>query len=584
MRASFSKRVRLIALCFVAVAVVVVIKLYLVQVVHGDEYRARAENQQVAPTAHQFARGTIYFSAKDGSLISAATLASGFTLAMVPKQIPDAKDAYARLSALNPDIDETEFMQKAAKTDDPYEEIGSRYPESVGQSLLASPIAGVRAYRERWRYYPGGKLAAQTVGFVGYGKDGTTLTGQSGLERSYHEALSRPESGFNVNFFADLFTNVGARVFGDSPTSGGDLVTTIEPTVQAYLEDELAKYQGVWHAKTVGAIVIEPKTGQIVALAALPTFDPNDVRNADPNALANPLTERVYEFGSTMKPITVAAALDTGAVTPQTTYNDRGTITIDSKTISNFDGVARGVVPLQEVLSQSLNVGIAHVVSTMGTDALRTYFERFGITEETGIDLPSEASPLVSNLESPRTVEYVTAGFGQGVAITPIAMARALATLANHGRVPQPHVGLEVRYPGGVRKEIGWSPEREAISPVTADTITRMLVTVVDDALRDGTYRIPELSVAAKTGTAQIADPHQGGYYKDRYLHSFFGYFPAYDARFLVFLFAVEPQGARYASETWTDPFFSITKFLMTYYDIPPDRVPEGVSAVRTAP
>lgn len=576
MRASFARRVRVVAAAFVVVALVLVVKLYLVQVVHGEDYRLRAEDQQVAPTARQFARGNLYFSSRDGSLISAATLASGFTLALVPSQVRDPALAYDTLAAFVPELDRNEFLEKASKSDDPYEEVGSRYSNDVGMAVLAANVPGLNAYRERWRYYPGGALAAHVVGFMGFGKDGETVAGQYGLERTYDTALSRPESGFNVNFFADLFTNVGTRMFGDEKTAGGDVVTSIEPTVQAFLEEELAKYNTAWSAREVGGIIIEPQTGRIIAMAALPSFDPNDIKHADPRALSNPLTERVYEFGSTMKPITMAAALDAGAVTPQTTYNDVGTISIDSKKISNYDGRARGVVSMQEILSQSLNIGIAHIVEKMGTATFRTYLERFGIRDETGIDLPSEASPLTANLDSPRTVEYITAGFGQGVAITPVAMTRALATLANHGRVPQPHVGLEIRYPGGFTKELGWSPPREAIRPETADTVSRMLVAVVDTALTNGDHKIPELSVAAKTGTAQIADPTDGGYYKDRYLHSFFGYFPAYDARFLVFIFALEPQGAQYASETLTDPFFSITKFLVTYYNIEPDRVPQA--------
>jgi cell division protein FtsI/penicillin-binding protein 2 len=574
MRASFAQRVRIVAGFFVLVAFVIVGKLYVVQILHGDEYRTRAEDQQVAPTAHQLARGTLYFTAKDGSLISAATLQSGFTIAVLPPQLTDTEGAYLALKALVPSIERSHFMERAQKTNDPYEELGRRFSEETGQAVLKAKIDGVRAFRERWRYYPGKTLAAHEIGVVSFGDDGTTQSGRYGLERSYNDVLMRPESGFKVNFIAELFTNVGARLFSGAHDSGGDVITSIEPTVQAYLEEELRAYNKDWNAATVGGIIIEPSTGRIIAMSSLPTYDPNDIKNADPNALANFLTERVYEFGSTMKPITMAAALDSGAVTAASTYNDTGTLTIDKKTISNFDGRARGVVPMQEILSQSLNTGIGHIVQKMGTETLRDYFEKFGITEETGVDLPSEASPLVKNLESPRVVEYITAGFGQGVAITPIAMARALATLANKGAVPQPHIGVEVRYPGGVVKTLGWAPPRQAITTETAETVTSMLVTVVDTALRGGSKKIPELSVAAKTGTAQIANPAGGGYYKDRYLHSFFGYFPAHDARFLVFLFAVEPKGAQYASETWTNPFFSITEFLMTYYDIQPDRIP----------
>jgi cell division protein FtsI/penicillin-binding protein 2 len=317
---------------------------------------------------------------------------------------------------------------------------------------------------------------------------------------------------------------------------------------------------------------MDPKTGEIIAMAAKPDFDPNGFTGSDVRTLSNPLVENVYEFGSTMKPLTVAAGIDAGVITPESTYNDKGSATFDKATIYNYDLKGRGVVSMQEVLNQSLNTGVAHVVGKLGTQKFKEYFIRFGITEETGIDLPNEESPLISNLESPRTIEYVTASFGQGIALTPIAMTRALATLANHGVVPAPHVGVELDYGGGIKKKIGWSPERQAITPESAEKVTRMLVEVVDTSLKGGTVMIPEYAIAAKTGTAQIAKKGERGYYDDRYLHSFFGYFPAYEPKFIIFLFASEPKGARYASETWTDPFMTAVKFLINYYNIPPDR------------
>ncbi len=571
MRASYVLRIRIIAGAFTVLSLIVIGKLYYLQVVLGDAYREKALDQPVVPSVHQMSRGTIYFTDKDGSKISAATLQSGFTVAVLPPLIKDAPSAYTTLSRVAPQVEKGAFMEAVAKKSDPYEEVARRLPEEVGLAVLDTAIPGVRAYREQWRFYPGKTLAAHEIGFLGFDKDGVTVKGQYGLERAYNDVLSRPGSGLKINFFAELFSSFNAFSTQETPT-GGDVITSIEPTVQAYLEDALATYNKDWNAASVGGIIMDPKTGAIIAMASLPTYNPNDIKEADPLTLSNPLVESVREFGSTMKPITMAAALDSGAVDIDSTYNDTGTLTIDQKTISNFDGKARGIVPMQEILSQSLNIGIAHIVQKMGTGTMREYMRLFGVTEETGIDLPSEASPLVSNLESPRAVEFITAGYGQGVAITPIAMTRALATLANKGAVPQPHVGLYVEYPDGTKKELGWSPPRQAIRPETAEKVTNMLVKVVDTALRHGDKKIPELSVAAKTGTAQIANPAGGGYYKDRYLHSFFGYFPAHDARFLVFLYAVEPKGAQYASETLTDPFFSITKFLMTYYSITPDR------------
>lgn len=158
-------------------------------------------------------------------------------------------------------------------------------------------------------------------------------------------------------------------------------------------------------------------------------------------------------------------------------------------------------------------------------------------------------------------------------------MTRALGVLANHGMVPSPHVGTELDYGGGITKSLNWSPPREAITPQSADTITRMLVTVVDTALENGTVKMPAYSVAAKTGTAQVVDPSTHKYYPDKYLHSFFGYFPAFNARFIVFFFALEPQGAEYASETWTPTFINTVKFLINYYNVPPDRAPSATTS-----
>ncbi len=575
MRSSFASRIRVIAGLIIFVAIVLFVRLYFVQVVDGDKYRLKAENQYVSQSTNQIDRGNILFTARDGSYISAATLASGYTVVINPSILESSQIAYDQVKAVLPTIDAGTFLEKAGKKDDTHEELATRVSEENGKQISDADIKGLDVLRERWRFYPGNDLASHTIGFLGYGDDGVTLNGQYGLERFYNEALTRSDGGLYVNFFADLFTNIRSQFLSGDVRPGADLVTSIEPTVQQFLEGELARYGVAWNPRTSGAIVMDPKTGAIIAMAARPTFNLNDFKEADPKSFSNPLVENVYEFGSTMKPLTIAAAIDAGAITPKTTYNDKGFAVYDGSRISNFDGKGRGVVSMQEVLSQSLNTGVAFAVEQMGTDTFRSYFEKFGLTEETGIDLPNEGSPLTQNLQSPRTIEYVTASFGQGLAVTPIAMARALGTLANHGMVPGPHVGVELRYGGGLNKTLGWTPERRAISEESSEAVTRMLVEVVDTALQHGAVKIPEYSVAAKTGTAQIARPDARGYYADRYLHSFFGYFPAYDPQFIVFFYAVEPKGAQYASETWTKPFIETTKFLLSYYDVPPDRAPK---------
>jgi cell division protein FtsI/penicillin-binding protein 2 len=227
---------------------------------------------------------------------------------------------------------------------------------------------------------------------------------------------------------------------------------------------------------------------------------------------------------------------------------------------------------MQQILSQSLNIGAATIGLKVDKVTFVKYFNSFGFGTTTGIDLPNETGGLLKNLKNPKDIDIATASYGQGIAVSPIAMARGLSVLANGGYLVTPHMVKEIDYIDGSRKMIKPVKQGPVLKPETVTEVDRMLVTVVDTALANGKIKMDHYTMAAKTGTAEIAVPVKGGYYPDRYLHSFFGFFPAYNPRFIVFLYQIYPKGAKYASETLTDPYNEIAKFLINYYNIPPDR------------
>jgi len=320
---------------------------------------------------------------------------------------------------------------------------------------------------------------------------------------------------------------------------------------------------------------MNPQDGSIYALSVKPDFDLNNFSQVKKvSVFSNPLVENVLEFGSVVKPLVMASALDVGVVTANTTYNDQGSVMVEKHEIFNFDKKGRGLgTTMQMVLNQSLNTGMVFVEQKLGKIKLREYLLAFGIKDKTGIDLPNETSGLVSGiLTSPREIEYANVAFGQGIALTPVELIRALASLGNGGNLVVPHVVKEIKYKNGTSKKMVYPTIPTKITKATGEEITRMLVLAMDKGIAGDLKKLNHFSVAAKTGTAQVADNINGGYYTDRHNHSFMGYFPAYDPKFIVFLYAINPKGVLYSATTWTDPFLDITKFLLNYYNIPPDR------------
>jgi len=565
-------RIRFISVIVILVALVMVVRLYFVQVVDGDVFLAEAERQNINENTISYDRGDIYFESRAGEIIPAAISRSGFTVAINPKIIKDAENVYKQLNQFLV-LDKEEFLVKASKKDDPYEEIAEHLNTETANKVKELNIYGVTLATDKWRFYPGGSLASNVIGFVGF--DGDELAGRYGLERYYEDTLKKDPSKVYNNFFAEFLSSVKGSL-DEHLGEEGDIITTIEPSAQLFLESELKNVKEKWSSDEIGGIIINPNNGEILAMAWSPSFDLNNFSESNIKFFSNPMVEGVYEMGSIIKPITMAAGIDSDTVSANSTYYDAGFLYLDKKRISNYDNKGRGTVNMQEVLNQSLNTGAAYVALKMGNEKFSDYMKSFGVGTETGIDLPNEGRGLIKNLDSKRDIEMVTASYGQGVAFTPIATVRALSVLANGGTLITPHLVKKIEYKNGLSKKFSFVSDKRIIKKETSEEISRMLTKVVDTTLRGGNAKIPGYSVAAKTGTAQMTNEGEAGYVEGKYLHSFFGYFPSYEPEFLVFLFHTYPKGVRYASETLTDPFLNITKFLINYYQIPPDR-PEDV-------
>lgn len=286
-------------------------------------------------------------------------------------------------------------MAKASKTNDPYEEVAKDVSSDDVLILKGKNIKGVTYVKDNKRSYPQEQVGAKMIGFVG--SDGVHVKGQYGLERYYDDVLTRNSSDVTVNFFAELFADIEKTVVSNTDKHEGDIVLTVDAEAERVLHQTLLETKEEWHSDTIGGIIMDPHTGAIIAMDALPGYDPNLFRNVkDPTEFSNQNVSGVYEMGSIIKPITMASAIDAGVVTPGvTTYNDTGFRDLNGYKVKNFDGKPRGPgTTLQTILDKSLNVGIVFLVEQLGYKQFQSYFKKFGIGSETGIDLPTEASGL----------------------------------------------------------------------------------------------------------------------------------------------------------------------------------------------
>ncbi|MBI2625619.1 penicillin-binding protein 2 [Candidatus Parcubacteria bacterium] len=560
------RRIAILASSFVIVSLVLAGRFFHLQIARHDEYVALARGQQQTREVLAPERGRIFAQDKTGARYPLAVNKPFSTVYAVPKLIQDSGAAAAALApVLNRSVED--LAERLKKTDDPYELLGRGLDEIIGDKVLDLNLTGIGTSRELGRYYPASATAAQVLGFVGY--RGDERVGQYGLE-DFYEGWLRGQSGAFVGTkdarLGRLFT--GAQQF-TAAQAGADLLLTIDQNVQFKAEEILGAVVKRWQATRGTALVLEPKTGKVLALANAPSFNPNSYGAvSDIDAFLNYALQARFEPGSIFKPITMAAGIDAGVITPSTVYRDTGERTFGQYTIRNFDLKARGVQTMTQVIEHSLNTGAVFVEELLGRERFREYVERFGFGKKTGADLAGEISGDLANLFTSRDVNFATAAFGQGIAVTPLEMASAIGAIANGGKLMRPYLVERIEYADGRSATTNPAVMAEPISRETAALTTAMMVSAVENGYDRA--RIDGYRIAGKTGTAQIPKPGAG--YEEDFIHSFVGFAPAFDPRFLILLKIERPRGIEFASNSLTPSFKELTQFLLNYYEIPPDR------------
>lgn len=487
-------------------------------------------------------RGEIFLRDRFAALTPLAMNKDFYTITADPRHVDDKENIARSLSEMLAVLPEP-IMGKLSKENDPYEILATKVPSEIAEQIMKRKFAGIHFEAERGRYYPYGRMASHVTGFLGV--QGSDRLGQYGLEGYYDDALGNDG---NVE----------------------KLILSIDPNIQFKIEESLRHTIEKWEASAGSAIVMDPATGKILAMANFPDFDPNEyAQTEDASFFLNSAVSGQFELGSVFKPIVMAVGVNEKAVTPDTTYEDAGQVSISGYTIRNFDGKAHGIKTMTEVLESSLNTGLVFVQQKIPKETMRTYIAQFGFGAKTGVDLQGEAKGNMSNLKKDKDLEFATAAFGQGISMTPLQMITAFSTIANKGALMKPKIVDAMVLRDGT--EVAVEPEvvRQVVTQDTANALTKMLVSTVENGYDKA--KIKGYFVAGKTGTAEISDAATGNYLADETLHTFIGYAPAYHPLFTVLMKIDKPKGVRFASSSLASVFADMMSYLLTYYEIPPD-------------
>jgi len=508
------KRPIFIGVCFTFFYIILIAHLYHLQ----------SENIIYAKNENNVYLGRIYFTDKTDNLLPVAVNKEFKIVYANPQKIKNEKETAKKVcSILN--LNEDELYKKFLNKKSLYLLLSQRPTQEEIKKISTIQDKGLGIKNELFRYYPYKNLASQTIGFVGYTKENDYPIGLYGLEKFYRDKLKKE-----------------------------DLLSTIDINVQSkieqILEENIKKFDAVG-----GTIIVQnPKTGEILALANKPDFNPNQYSKQDISLFSNPAVESRYEPGSVIKPFTVAIGLQSKKFVPDFSFVDKGKITLNGKKITNWDNKAYGKIKVVDVLKHSINTGAVFLQRKIGHKIFASYMKDF--FSRTGIDLPNEVNPDFSSLKNGKDIDYACASFGQGIAVSPIQLVNSFSALVNGGKLMRPYLNREL------------NPKiiKQIISPEVSRIVRNMLEQTVEEA---GVAAIKGFAIGGKTGTALVPDIENKRYSND-VIDSFVGFIND-PSEITVLIKLDKPKGAPLSGRTVVPAFKKIAQFIISYYHLKPD-------------
>ena len=566
----------------IMVAGVLVLRLFFLQIVDTSDLEAKNLSQVQVDRKLQSPRGTIYDrhgSPLAMSVVTKSLYADPQMLKKNPEDIAELVAPYVSISkeAIVENLKEDTAFVWLDRMMEPDKS------KAVEKIIEDEKLEGLNFVEESKRYYPNGNLAAQVLGFVG-----TEDKGLDGLEMVLDDEL---KGGLTKEVVAT--DRKGNAIFGSVlaqylPDKGKSVTLTIDATVQFIAERALEQAMVDIKPAHASVIVMDPKTGEILAMANRPTYDPNHYDKGKEQDFKNIAVTNLYEPGSTFKPIIASAALASGKWTVDTVYNDTGSIMASGHVMQNWNGEGYGKVRLLEILKFSINTGMARLGLTTGPEILSEYVHKYGFGQPTGIELPGEGEGLLFNPEEMADIDTASMSIGQGIAVTPLQMVRAFGAIANGGILMKPHIVKAYNNPDGtVASETQTESQGQAIPENVASTIVDILEKEVSEG--GGNKAMVEgYHFGGKTGTAQKLNTEYGGYLDGRYIASFIGFGPVEDPKFVVLVAIDDPSnGSIYGGQIAAPVFKDIMSQLVRYYQISPsvkEEVKVGATTVQTLP